>query len=42
MKGTPTEPRCGFSRQLVTLLDGHEIDYSTFNILVDDEIRAGI
>ncbi|KJE92206.1 glutaredoxin-3 [Capsaspora owczarzaki ATCC 30864] len=42
IKGTPTEPRCGFSRQLLTLLDGVKADYSYFNILSDEDVRQGL
>lgn len=39
MKGSPQEPRCGFSRQLVALLKDHSIQFSTFDILSDEEVR---
>jgi len=42
MKGTPTTPECGFSRQMVALLRKHEIRYGFFNILADDEVRQGL
>lgn len=42
MKGTPQEPQCGFSRQVIGLLDGIGADYSTFNILLDEEVRQGL
>jgi len=42
MKGTPTEPRCGFSKQLIEILDKNSIEYSTFNILADEEVRLGL
>lgn len=42
MKGTVEEPRCGFSRQMVSLLNEQKINYSTFNILADEEIRQGL
>ncbi|KAI8915887.1 thioredoxin-like protein, partial [Gorgonomyces haynaldii] len=42
IKGTPTEPRCGFSRQLIELLDGLSCAYGSFNILADDDIRQGL
>ncbi|MEM7139351.1 MAG: glutaredoxin family protein, partial [Myxococcota bacterium] len=40
MKGLPSEPKCGFSRQMCELLDGYE--YDAFNILQDDEVRQGL
>ncbi|EFX05402.1 monothiol glutaredoxin-mitochondrial precursor [Grosmannia clavigera kw1407] len=42
MKGTPSEPRCGFSRQLVGLLRENSVKYGFFNILADDEVREGL
>lgn len=34
-------PSTGFSRQVIGLLDGIGADYSTFNILSDEEVRQG-
>ncbi|XP_028326765.1 glutaredoxin 3 [Gouania willdenowi] len=42
MKGAPQEPRCGFSRQIVALLKEHNIQFSSFDILSDDEVRQGL
>ncbi|KAH0545039.1 hypothetical protein FGG08_000810 [Glutinoglossum americanum] len=42
MKGTPSTPQCGFSRQVVALLRAHEVRYGFFNILADDEVRQGL
>lgn len=42
MKGSPQEPRCGFSRQIVELLNSHGADYSHFDILTDNEVRQGL
>lgn len=42
MKGTPSAPQCGFSRQLVSLLRENGVKYGFFNILADDEIRQGL
>ncbi|KAJ3092966.1 Glutaredoxin 3 [Quaeritorhiza haematococci] len=42
MKGTPQEPRCGFSRQIVDLLSGLNAGYGSFNILADEEVRQGL
>ncbi|KAK2065119.1 glutaredoxin [Colletotrichum caudatum] len=42
MKGTPSSPQCGFSRQLVALLREHSVKYGFFNILADDEVRQGL
>lgn len=42
MKGTPSAPQCGFSRQLVALLRENGVKYGFFNILADDEVRQGL
>jgi Grx4 family monothiol glutaredoxin len=42
MKGTPETPRCGFSRTITGILGDEGIEYSTFDILGDDEVRQGL
>lgn len=42
MKGTPQEPKCGFSKKMVTLLNEVVKDYNTFDILSDNEVREGL
>ncbi|ORZ34337.1 thioredoxin-like protein [Catenaria anguillulae PL171] len=42
MKGTPQQPRCGFSRQTIELLSKYNARYSTFNILADDQVRQAL
>ncbi|CAJ1062853.1 glutaredoxin 3 [Xyrichtys novacula] len=42
MKGSPQEPRCGFSRQITALLKTHNIQFSSFDILSDEEVRQGL
>jgi Grx4 family monothiol glutaredoxin len=42
MKGTPSAPQCGFSRQTVALLRERSIRYGFFNILADDDVRQGL
>lgn len=42
MKGTPSVPQCGFSRQLVGLLRERGVRYGFFNILADEEVRQGL
>lgn len=42
MKGTPSTPQCGFSRQLVGILRENAVRYGFFNILADDEVRQGL
>lgn len=42
MKGSPQEPLCGFSRQMVDLLNSHGAKFSHFDILSDNEVRQGL
>ena len=42
MKGTPSSPQCGFSRQLVGLLRENGVKYGFFNILADEDVRQGL
>ena len=42
MKGTPTAPKCGFSRQIVELLQEDKIPFASFDILSDEEVRQGL
>ena len=42
MKGDPSEPKCGFSRTIVGLLNEESIEFSSFDILSDEDVRAGL
>ena len=42
MKGTPQMPMCGFSGQVVQILDHLGISYKGLNELDSDELRNGI
>lgn len=42
MKGKPSAPQCGFSRQIVAMLREHSVKYGFFDILADDEVRQGL
>jgi monothiol glutaredoxin len=42
MKGTPTFPQCGFSSQVVQILDYLGIDYKGVNVLENTDVRQGI
>ncbi|XP_049646561.1 glutaredoxin-3 [Suncus etruscus] len=42
MKGTPQEPRCGFSKQIVEILQKHNIQFSSFDIFSDEAVRQGL
>ena len=39
MKGTKEMPMCGFSNQVVQILNHYGVDYKDINILSDPEIR---
>lgn len=42
MKGTADQPQCGFSNQVVRILDHVGVDYVDVNVLADDDIRQGV
>jgi monothiol glutaredoxin len=42
MKGSRRMPQCGFSAQVVQILDTLLPDYTTVDVLQDPEIRQGI
>ena len=42
MKGTPQFPMCGFSGQLVQILDHLGVTYKGLNVLESDYLRQGI
>jgi monothiol glutaredoxin len=42
MKGTPQFPQCGFSGQVVQILDHIGVTYKGFNVLENDDLRNGI
>jgi len=42
MKGAPAAPKCGFSRQICEILKEHAIPFASFDILTDEDVRAGL
>lgn len=42
MKGEKDAPACGFSAQVIHILNQYGIDYTTFNVLEDWDVREGI
>jgi len=42
MKGTPQFPMCGFSAQVVQILDHLGVSYKGLNVLESDDLRNGI
>ncbi|KNC86831.1 hypothetical protein SARC_01024 [Sphaeroforma arctica JP610] len=42
MKGDRATPRCGFSRQTIEILNAENVDYETFDILEDNDVRQGL
>ncbi len=42
MKGTPAEPRCGFSAKAVAILTELSADYGTFDVLSDPAMREAV
>ena len=42
MKGTPDFPQCGFSAQVVDILNYLGVKFSSFNVLEDNNLREGV
>ncbi|XP_024393607.1 monothiol glutaredoxin-S17 isoform X2 [Physcomitrium patens] len=42
MKGSPEEPRCGFSRKVVNVLKDQDVEFGSFDILSDEAVRQGM
>lgn len=42
MKGTKLMPQCGFSNNVVQILNMLAVPYETINVLEDEQIRQGI
>ena len=42
MKGTPEDPQCGFSAQVVSILNDLGIEFDSFDVLSDENIRQAI
>ena len=42
MKGTPQMPMCGFSGQVVQILDYLGVPYQGVNVLADEDVRQAI
>jgi len=42
MKGTPEAPQCGFSAQIVKILNHFKVGFGSKDILADEELRQGV
>ncbi len=42
MKGTPVFPQCGFSSNVVQMLNHMGVEFSSVDVLTDPEVRDGI
>lgn len=42
MKGDRNTPRCGFSKQLIAIMNDTKVSYETFDILTDESVRQGL
>ncbi|EFJ12929.1 hypothetical protein SELMODRAFT_123396 [Selaginella moellendorffii] len=42
MKGSPSEPKCGFSKKVAGALEEVGVPFGSFDILSDEEVRQGI
>lgn len=39
IKGTPEEPKCGFTRTLLEIFKNHQIEYTYYDIIADEQMR---
>ncbi|CCE61274.1 hypothetical protein TPHA_0A01910 [Tetrapisispora phaffii CBS 4417] len=42
LKGTPSDPKCGFSRQIIGILRENNLRFGYFDILKDKSVRDGL
>jgi len=42
MKGDPETPKCGFSRQLMEIMKDLGLEFDTFDIFSDEDVRQGL
>ena len=42
MKGTPDFPQCGFSANVIGILNYFGVKFSSINVLEDNELREGV
>nr|XP_012998748.1 glutaredoxin-3 [Cavia porcellus] len=42
MKGNKQEAKCGFSKQILEILNSTSVEFETFDILEDEEVRQGL
>lgn len=42
MKGTPMFPQCGFSSRAIAILQHLGVEFDSFDVLQDQEVRQGI
>ena len=42
MKGTPEQPMCGFSAQVIQVLKSYNVSFGSRNVLEDWDVREGI
>ena len=42
MKGTKLMPQCGFSNNVIQILNSLGVEFSTFDVLSDFDVREGI
>jgi monothiol glutaredoxin len=42
MKGTPQQPKCGFSANAAGILSGYDKDFTTFDVISDPDVRQGV
>lgn len=42
LQGNPEAPKCGFSNAVVQIMRMHGVNYDSYDVLIDEELRQGI
>ena len=42
MKGTPSEPMCGFSASASSILSSYQVPFEYFDVFTDQDVREGV
>jgi len=42
MKGSPDFPECGFSAKVIEILNSLDVEFKSFNVLQDEDVREGV
>ena len=42
MKGSPSDPMCGFSATASSILNSYQVPFEYFDVFTDQEVREGV